>query len=183
VSWGGQADATVRDEEDDNRLINYIETNEISSYEEFVGVISSLSPESADSMEAPESITDFRIEVDYDNMFVLVTTLGDSSYGRSTGTRSTATKSYYTSDGTKVFTVKVEGSFAYTSGSCTTLSATGSFSRETLILWTSTPNITRGNISVRVAFAKISGVATCGTKQMSYSLTLTCDEFGHFTNF
>lgn len=80
----------------------------------------------------------------------------------------------------KIFTISVTGKFRYSTGSCTTLSASGSFSKPFYSTWTSTPTISSGNLSPSVAYARISGTATSGSSSISYSLRLTCNDSGQF---
>ena len=181
--WGGQVDPPIPDNGTDNSLIDYIESNEIESYEEFISVIQELSPESVDTDENLDSITSFHIDIDYDCMLVSVTTISEVVSNRATGASSSANKSYYTSSGYKIFTVSVNGSFRYSSGSCSTTSANGSYNRNTLSSWTSTPLITSGNINAKIAYARISGTATSGSESVYYSLTLTCNDSGSFTSY
>lgn len=180
---GGQANPPIPDNGDDNRLIDYIESNEINSYEDFIDVIRVLSPESVDENEGISDIDSFNIDIDYDNMLVSVITERYISYGKSSSAGRGVSKSYYTSDGIIIFTVSVEGTFSYSSGTCTTTSARGSFSRTGVSLWSSTPLITSGNINAKIAYARISGTATSGSESVYYSLTLTCNDSGSFTSY
>lgn len=109
--------------------------------------------------------------------------MGEASYDRSHGVSDSASKSYYNDSGIKIFTIKVNGTFSYTTGSCTTLSASGSYNRALLSTWTSTPTISSGNITTRKAYARISGTATSGSSSISYSLTLTCDDSGNTSSY
>lgn len=162
-------------------LIDYLETHEINSYEDFLDVIESVSPESVD--EDPSNVVFFDLEIDYDNMIVSTLVMRETTGDRSHGVTDSASKSYYNNNGIKIFTVNVQGSFSYTTGSCTTTSVSGSFNPAFLSLWTSTPTISSGNINTRKAYARISGTATCGSNSMNYSLTLTCDDSGHTSSY
>ena len=178
---GGGADPQHNDDPTDFNLISYLETHEVDSYEEFVDIIQTVSPESVD--EETDKITSFSIDIDYDNKIVSVTTIGEVSYDRLNGASNSASRSYYASSGTKIFTIKVSGTFGYTTGSCTTISASGSFTRPSGSTWISSPTISSGNITVRKAYARISGTATSGASSISYSLTLTCDDTGTFGSY
>lgn len=177
----GAADPQYNNNQTDIDLISYIETHEVDSYEEFVDIIQTVSPESVD--EETDSIESFSIDIDYDNKIISVTTIGEASYDRLNGASNSASRSYYSSSGAKIFTIKVSGTFGYTTGSCTTISASGSFTRASGSTWTSTPTISSGNITVRKAYARISGTATSGASSISYSLTLTCDDSGNFGSY
>ena len=155
----------------------------MSSYEEFIDVIQSVSPESVDEDIDFENISSFDIEIDYVNNVVSVLTIEEVSNDRSHGVTDSASKSYYNDIGFKIFTIKVQGTFSYITGSCTTISASGSFNRATLSTWTSTPTISSGNITTRKAYARISGTATSGSSSLSYSLTLTCDDSGNTSSY
>jgi len=176
--------AAVPQDHDDQAvfdLISYLESHEVDSYEEFIGVINNVSPESVDKEK--EDISSFYIDIDYDNKVVSVTTMGEASYDRSHGASNSVSRSYYSNSGMKIFTIKVNGTFSYTTGSCSTVSASGTYTRPALSTWTSTPTISSGNITTRKAYARISGTATSGSSSMSYSLTLTCDDTGSFGSY
>lgn len=168
----------------ENSLISYLETHKVDDYEEFTEIIRVLSPESVS--EEDENVTNvsyFSVEIDYENMLVTTITVSEMNDTRAHGASKSVSKSYYSSSGFKIFTISLEGTFSYISGSCSTLSSSGSYTRATLSTWTSTPTISSGNITVRKAYAKISGTATSGSSSISYSLTLTCDDSGSFTSY
>lgn len=175
---GGWANPKTNSDEGEYSLIKYLETHEVDSYAEFQEVIRSVSPESVDDID-PDSVTDFSIDIDYDNRVVSVTTIGESII-TSTDTSNTASQSYYNDLSIKIFTISVTGKFRYSTGSCTTLTASGSFSKPFYSTWTSTPTISSGNLSPSVAYARISGTATSGSSSISYSLRLTCNDSGQF---
>lgn len=180
---GGQLNAGVPEKGTDNGLIDYIEANEINSYEEFLDVIEVLSPDSVDANVDIDCIVSFDIDVDYENMVVIVTTMRESTSTRATGASNSASKSYYSSGGQKLFTITVNGSFSFASGSCTTTAASGTYNKASLSIWTSSPSVSRGNINSRIAYARIYGTATNGVNSMNYSLTLTCNDSGSFTSY
>ena len=182
--WGGWINPPLQADEIGFSLIDYLETHEINSYEDFLDVIESVSPESVDEEdEDPNDISFFSIDIDYDNMIVSVLTMREASYDRSHVASNSASKSYYSNSGFKIFTIKVNGTFSYSSGSCNTTSASGSFTRAFLSTWTSTPTISSGHINTSKAYARISGTATSGSNSTSYSLTLTCDDSGNFSSY
>jgi len=181
---GGAANPPDQGSGADFSLIEYLETHEIDSYEEFIDVIKEVSPESVDEKDIDSrEVTSFSIDIDYDNEIVSVVTLGEATYDRSHGASNSASKSYYASNGLKIFTINVEGTFSYSSTSCTTLSADGSYQRALLSTWSSTPALSSGNINTGKAYAKISGTARSGSDSKYYSLTLTCDTSGNFTSY
>ena len=173
-AMGGWSNPQDNNDETQFSLIQYLETHEIENYSEFEDLIASVSPESVEDID---SVSDFSINIDYDNQLVIVTTL-EKSLVRSGSVSDTAYKSYYSDLGLKIFTVSVTGRFNYSTGYCSTASASGSFKREPLSTWTSTPTISTGNFSSTVAYARISGTATSGSSSTSYCLTMTCDDSG-----
>ncbi len=173
---GGWSNPQANKDKTQFSLIRYLETHEIENYSEFEALIASVSPESIEDIDS-DSVSDFRINIDYENQLVIVTTL-ETPLVRSDSVGDTAYKSYYSDLGLKIFTVSVTGRFNYYTGYCSTSSASGSFNREPLSTWTSTPTISTGNFSSTVAYARISGTATSGSSSTSYCLTLTCDDSG-----
>lgn len=180
---GGYNSVSADEISDDFNLINYLETHEIDSYEEFIDIIEVVSPESIDENEDTSNIELCNIEIDYDSMTVSVLTMEESISGRAYGASNNATKSYYTSSGIKIFTIYIEGTFKYSSGSCSTISCSGNLTKPIYSLWTSTPTISSGNITTKKAYARISGTATSGASSVTYSLTLTCDDSGNFSSY
>ena len=171
---GGSSLPDGNENETEFSLINYLETHEVQSYEEFETIISSVSPEDADEID---SVKDFSISIDYDNKIVAVTTV-EEALVRGNGVGDTASRSYYSDVGKKIFTISLTADFSYYTGHCSTISASGSYTRAYLSTWTSTPTISTGNFSPDVAYARISGTATSGSSSIYYSLTMTCDDTG-----
>lgn len=180
---GGASDPPNQDGQTGFDLISYLETHNVGSYEEFLDIIRSVSPESIDEDDDPEGVTYFDIEIDYTNMIVSVMTLREATYNRANGASNSVSRSYYASSGLKIFTIKVSGTFSYITGSCSTVSASGSYTRAFLSTWNSTPTISSGNITTSKAYARISGTATSGANSMTYALTLTCDDSGNFSSY
>jgi len=181
---GGINYPSLQADETEFSLIDYLETHEINSYEDFLDVIETVSPESVDAEdEDPNEIAFFSIDIDYDNMMVSVLTMDDVLHDRSHVASSSATKSYYSDNGYKIFTIKIVGTFNYSTGSCNTTSASGSYTRAPLSSWTSTPTISAGHITPSKAYARISGNAVNGSNSTSYSLTLTCNDSGTFSSY
>ena len=179
---GGWTSTRNNGTETDVSLIGYLETHEVDSYGEFIRVLETISSEPIDEEEDIGDVTSFSIDIDYDNMIVSVLTMSAASNNRTTATN-TASKSYYTDSGIKIFTISVTGTFSYSTGSCTTTSASGSYKKAFLSLWNSTPTISSGNITTKKAYARISGTATSGSNSISYSLTLTCNDSGTFSSY
>ncbi len=162
-------------------LIEYIENNEVQSPEEFNKIIEVYTDYPSPEYSLDE-ISYFNVSIDYDNELVCVTTI-EMSQSRATETSKKASKDYYNDIGARIFTISVTARFSYYSGSCTTLSKSGSFTKPFYSTWTSTPSVTSGNISTSKAFAKISGTAVSGGNTKTYSLTLTCDDSGNISSY
>lgn len=180
---GGQHNSALQADEIGFSLIDYLETHDINSYEEFIDIIRTVSPGSVDEDDDPENIAFFSIDIEYENMIVSVLTMNEASYDRSYVASNSASKSYYSNNGLKIFTITIDGTFTYSSGSCNTTHASGSFTRAFLSTWTSTPTVLSGHITASKAYARISGTATNGINNTSYSLTLTCDDSGNFSSY
>ncbi|MCQ2534816.1 MAG: hypothetical protein MJ172_09645 [Clostridia bacterium] len=176
-----------------NDLIEYLENNEVESYEEWTNVVRSIndSPLVCSytnllrySSNAEEIY--FNVEIDYENEMIEVDTIFvPDSQNITTAVLSTrngsAVHETYSAAGILIYTVTVNGSFTYSANSCSTVSASGSFNRGSNSLWSSTPSITSGNISTDKAYARISGTATLLWGSSSYQLTLMCDTNGKLT--
>lgn len=174
---GGILNSKSRVEASEFNLIDYLETHKVESYDEFEDLISTVSPDSIDTHPI-NSVTDFKINIDYDNQLVYVDLIVKPVVLAS-GVTNTASRNYYSSVGKKIFQISITGRFTYSSGSCSTTSASGSFSPATLSTWNSTPTISTGNTSSSVAYARISGTARSGANSINYSLTLYCNDNGH----
>lgn len=181
IVTGGYPVAASQVESDDFNLVEYIENNEIQNPEEFNKVIETYTEYSSPEYSS-ESISYFKVNIDHDRNIVCVTTMGVSQT-KGTETSNKATRDYYNDIGAKIFTISVTGRFSYSTGSCTTISKSGSFTKPFYSTWSSTPAVTSGNINASKAYAKISGSATSGGNTKTYSLTLTCDDTGHFTTY
>ena len=125
----------------------------------------------------------FNVEIDYENDTVEV----DVIYSSPTSTMGTtksggASHETYSSSGNLIYTVRINGTFSYTSTSCSTTSKSGSFERGFGSLWSSTPSVTSGTITSTKAYARISGTATLLWESSAYQLTLMCDTSGKLTS-
>jgi len=181
---GGVSDASCQTSGSEFSLIEYLETHEIDSYSEFINVIQSVHPESEDEYRCdPESISEFSIEIDYEDRTVSVLIVNEAILNRYQIASNSASKSYYSDSGSKIFTISVSGTFSYASGYCNVISHSGNYSKPSYSTWTSTPTITSGNITTNKAYVRIYGIARSGSHTKSYSLTLTCDDTGTFTSY
>lgn len=180
---GGWSNPSDKDKESDFDLINYLETHEVSSYREFTDIIEKVSPELTNESGCELDVVSFDIEIDYDNRIVEVTTIFASSLVKAHGVYNNASKTYYSDVGTQIFKITVEGTFSYSTGACNVISKGGSFTKPAYSFWSSTPNITSGNINATKAYVKISGMASGAGISKTYSLTLTCNDSGQFSSY
>lgn len=183
---------TLADSGDFN-LIDYLENHEVSSYSEFLNVIQENTGVLPVSMYT-YSLTyvsdheiSFDVTIDYEKNIVEVDTVYETLPGTSTmattSTRSGSAKhDTFSSVGTLIYTVTVNGTFSYTTTNCYTTSKSGSFTTGNVSLWSSTPSITSGSISSTKAYARISGTATFLWESSTYRLTLMCDTNGTLTS-
>lgn len=165
-------------------LIEYCETHEIQSREEFQSILDYYVPEGGsintyDPVDGEE--ISFEICIDYENQIVSTETLYLTHTTRGTKSGSVS-RDYYSSVGIKIFSVTVHGSFTYNSTNVTTTSASGTFTPAPLSLWTSSPVVTTGKTNGK-AYARISGTASLLGATKSYSLTLTCDKNGNLGSY
>jgi len=169
-------------------LIEYLESNKVESHAELMDVLSQTSGYPLESMQTysqktfdEENEILFDYSIDYENNVVEVDTVYLTAQTNSTKSASAYHETYSTS-GYLMYTVRVNGTFSYNSTSCTTTSKSGSFTKGTGSLWSSTPSITSGRISSTKAYARISGEAKLLFDKSSYCLTLMCDNTGKITN-
>lgn len=181
---GGVCSASDINGTDDFDLIEYCETHQIQSKEEFQSVLDYYVPQGGqdddpDPIEGEE--ISFEIIIDYDYQTVTAVTLYEITGNRATKSGSVSADTY-SSVGIKLFTVTTNGTFNYTSSNVNTTSASGSFTPATLSPWTSTPTISSGKVNGK-AYARTSGTATFLGSSISYSLTLTCDKSGNLGSY
>ena len=182
--WGGYSPNQEQIDGTDFSLIEYLEKHEVGSYSDFMDIIQAVNPDSVDNYEySPESISEFSIEINYDDRTVSVLTVGEAVIDRYQVASNDASKSYYNDSGAKIFTISVSGTFTYGTGYCNVVSHDGSYTKPSYSTWTSTPTITSGNITASKAYVRIYGIARSGSNSKSYTLTLTCDDTGHFTSY
>ena len=165
-------------------LIEYCETHEIHSREEFQRVLDYYVPQGEpinSSIPVDGEELSFEIHIDYVNQIVSTDTLYLTDMTRGTKSGSVS-RDYYSSVGIKIFSITVHGSFTYSSTNVSTTSASGSFTPAPLSLWTSSPVISSGKTNGK-AYARISGTATLLSNTCSYSLTLTCDKNGNLGSY
>ena len=158
-------------------LINYVQTHVITSREEFLSYVGDeeLAYEYSDCEEV-----DFSITVDQENGLIILDTLYEGAGDPNRGTKSgTASRDVYADSGLRIYTIKANGTFSYTTGSCTVTAKSGSFQKPSLSLWTSTPTVSSGNSTPSKAYVKVSGTATCvGFANRHYTLYLYCNSNG-----
>lgn|GEM_PF-2295072 len=168
---------------DDDRsfsLIEYCEEHQINTQEEFNYVLTTYCGISSEFLDYDTDYEYFCVDVDQENDCVVVIKMEKISATREQTVSNSAKKNYFDSNGNKIFTIRVEGTFMFTIGWCACTSSSGSFTKPFLSPWNSTPTISSGNTSATKAYALISGTATALGLSRSYTLTLTCDNTGHF---
>ena len=157
-------------------------THEILSYSDFISVIEDNTYSYQGNMISLSSFDEIYFDVYVDEQLETVEVDVIFEYTNQRGTKSgTASHDTYNSAGLLLYTVTVNGSFSYSSNSCSTTSATGSFNKPLTSLWSSNPSITKGNISNKKAYARISGTASFLNNTSTYRLTLYCDNTGKLT--
>lgn len=177
---GGLSDNSSSDRSDGFNLIEYLDTHKVQSLEEFQEVIE-LNTDYSVPEYSMDEISDYDIDIDYENNLVCVTTIGMSS--SKSDVSNSASKDYYTDIGSLIFSINVSGTFRYSYYSCTVLSKEGGYSRPAYSTWTSTPTIGSGNFSATEAYVGISGTAVSGGNSYNYSLILICDNSGNFSSY
>lgn len=168
---------------DDDRsfsLIEYCEEHQINTQEEFNYVLTTYCGISSEFLDHDTDYEYFCVDVDQENDCVVVIKMEKISATREQTVSNSAKKNYFDSNGNKIFTIRVEGTFMFTIGWCACTSSSGSFTKPFSSPWNSTPTISSGNTSATKAYALISGTATALGLSRSYTLTLTCDNTGHF---
>jgi len=173
---GGVSDYPSSESSNDFNLVEYLDTHKIQSLEEFQEVIE-LNTDYSVPDYSMDDISDYDIDIDYDNNIVCVTTVEISS--SKTDISDSASKDYYNEFGALIFSIHVSGTFRYSYYSCTVLSKSGGYSKPAYSYWSSTPTIGSGNFSASEAYVGISGTAICGGDTYYYSLTMTCDNYGN----
>lgn len=175
--------------ENEFSLLEYVENTRIESYSEFLAVLSDNGCESGVSMytyslrylSAHEEY--FNIAIDYESNTVEIDIVYDLTDINNASTMAltrsgSAVHETYSDSGVLIYTLTVNGTFTYTSSTCTTTSKSGTFTKGRFSLWNSTPTISSGYVSSTQAYARISGTATLLTQSSSYSLTLICNTSG-----
>ena len=177
---GGWTTDPSEDTAGDFNLIKYLEGYEIQTPEEFQDVIETYTDFPVPDYSS-ENLSYFDIDIDYESKLVYVTTMNTNL--TRTDTSNSASRDYYSSIGALIFSVSISGTFRYSYYSCTVLSKSGSYTKPSYSTWNSTPSITSGNNSATEAYARISGTAYSDGSSYSYSLTLACDNYGHFRSY
>ncbi len=182
-SYAGVCNALEINDSNVFSLIEYCENNEISSEEQldeiiyqYTGFYGTTDIQKNDQ----DSVVSFELTIDYENQYVITTTVYESNSNRSTKSGH-ADKVYHNDLGYEVFTVRVDGSFQYNGSTCSTTSATATFTPALLSSWSSSPSASSGK-SGNKAYAKASGTATNGFASQYYYVYLYCDINGKLTS-
>lgn len=164
-------------------LIEYCEENEIHSEEELQSIIDFYNCEketqcSIDDTNS-DTIVSFDLSIDYENQFIITTTVYKTVTTRST-TSGYAIQNYRSSSGYIIFQVRADGEFFYNGYSCSTISATATFTPTAYLGWSSSPSSSSGKSDGR-AYAKAYGTAVNGSLSHDYSVYLYCDIDGELS--
>ena len=165
-------------------LIEYCENHTINSEEElqevldlYIGGSGNTDP---DEYSDPSEVISFDLTIDYDNQYVITTTVYETTNTRSS-TSGYAEKKYRNNLGIMIFKVRVDGTYSYNGSTCLTTSASGSFTPTPLLGWTSSPVLSTGKSGSK-AYARTHGTAYNGTVSQSYSIYLYCDVNGNLSS-
>lgn len=178
--FGGWSTDHSSQKSDDFNLIEYLDTHKVQSLGEFQEVIEHNTNYSIPRYSL-SNISDYDINIDYDNSLICVTTIGIAS--NKADVSNSASKDYYNDNGMLIFSISVSGTFRYSYYSCTVLTKSGGFTRPAYSYWSSTPTIGSGNFSATEAYVGISGTAVNGGSSYNYSLILICDNNGNFSTY
>lgn len=121
----------------------------------------------------------FDLTIDYENQYVITTSVYEECNLRNSKS-GYAEKKYRSSSGYVIFKVRVDGEFTYNGSTCSTTSATATFTPTLLSGWSSTPSASSGKSGSK-AYARAFGTAVNGTHSQSYSVYLYCDVSGNLT--
>jgi hypothetical protein len=179
--------------EEDFNLIDYVEDTKINSYSEFLSVLDDNNCGSGVSMStySLRYLSDqeeyFSVEIDYENSTVEVDVVYDLTNSNVASTRAStrsgvAVHETYSDAGVLIYTVTVNGTFTYTSNTCTITSKSGTFVKGRFSFWSSTPTISSGYFSATQAYARIAGTAMMLTQSSSYCLILMCNTSGSLSS-
>ena len=73
-----------------------------------------------------DTLISFDLNIDYDDQYVITTTVYETESDRGS-TSGYAIQKYWNNLGIKIFEVRVDGSFSYNGSTCSTTSATATF--------------------------------------------------------
>lgn len=181
--YGGACIASEINRPEPFDLIEYCENHEIHSEEELEDIlypyIGESDPTSTNESNNQDTLVSFELTIDYENQYVITTSAYEIDNMRSSKS-GYAEKKYRSSSGYVIFKVRVDGEFSYNGSTCSTTSATATFTPTLLSGWSSTPSASSGK-SGNKAYARAFGTAVNGTHSQSYSVYLYCDVSGNLT--
>lgn len=164
-------------------LIEYCENHEVHSEKELESVlypyIGESDPTNTNESNNQDTVVSFDLTIDYENQYVITTTVYEQNDLRSSKSGS-AEKKYRNSLGFVVFKVRVDGTFSYNGSTCSTTSASATFTPSPLSGWSSSPSASSGKSGSK-AYARAYGTAVNGGSSQSYSVYLYCDVNGNLT--
>ena len=164
-------------------FIDYCEENEIHSEEELQRVLDLYNceketPSSSDDSHS-DRVVSFDISIDYEHHYIITTTVYKTETTRST-TSGYVVQNYRSSSGYIIFSVRVDGEFYYNGYTCSTTSATATFTPTAYLGWSSSPSASSGKSNGR-AYARAYGTAVNGSLSHNYSVYLYCDVDGELS--
>ena len=162
-------------------LIEYCKENEIQSEEELQTVLETYVGESniITGDELSDTEVSFELIIDEVNQLVITTTVYESDRLRGSVSGYT-TQKYRNNLGILIFEVRVDASFSYNGSTCSTTSATATYTPAPLSSWSSSPSVTSGKSGSR-AYGRAYGTAVNGSHSQYYSVYLYCDVNGNLS--
>lgn len=164
-------------------LVEFCKTSEVYSEEELQSVVDTYYCNTKDmySSESQNSddVVSFELTIDYENGYVITTTVYKREPTRS-NTSGYAVQNYRSSAGFIIFTVRVDGEYYYNGSTCSTTSATATYTPSLASGWSSSPSAGSGKKGSK-AYAKAYGTAVNGSSSYSYELNLYCDVNGNLS--
>ena len=164
-------------------LIEYCENHEFHSEEEIEAVLYPYIGESDPTYTYEtnqDTLVSFELTIDYENQYVITTSVYEIDNLRSTKS-GYAVKKYRSAAGYVVFKARVDGTFSYNGSTCSTTSASATFTPTPLLGWSSSPSVSSGKSGSK-AYARAYGTATHGADSQYYSVYLYCDVSGNLTS-
>ncbi len=164
-------------------LIEFCEANEVHSEEELQSVVDTYYCNTEDSYsnenQNSDEVVSFELTIDYENEYVITTTVYKTNTTRSTAS-GYAVQNYRSSAGFIIFTVQVDGEYYYNGSTCSTTSATATYTPSPASGWSSSPSAGSGKKGSK-AYAKAYGTAVNGSSSYAYELYLYCDVNGNLS--